>query len=205
LEVIVTTSRAGGLALVGGNLALDFANTAAGRDTDAPVEHLRLATDLVDWAAHAGGLDAGTARRLRNAMARDIDASRALLRQALRLREAIHGIGSALAHGKAAPREELDRLKEVARQALASAVLAPVAAGYRFDFAAAPGDAALLGPIAWSALDLLAKGDFDRLKQCPGEGCGWLFLDHSKNKSRRWCDMATCGNRTKGKRHRARR
>lgn len=201
----MTTSRASDLALVGGNLALDFANTAAGRDTDAPVEHLRLAADLVDWAAHAGGLEAGTARRLRASTTRDADATRALLRQAVRLREAIHGIGAALAHGKAAPREDLDRLKDVARQALASAMLLPVAGGYRFGFAAAPAEAALLGPIAWSALDLLAKGGFDRLKQCPGEGCGWLFLDHSKNKSRRWCDMATCGNRTKGQRHRARR
>lgn len=200
----MTTSRAGGLSLVGGNLALDFANTAAGRNTDAPVEHLRLATDLVDWVVHAGGLEAVTARRLR-ATTRDADATDALLRRAVRLRETIHGIGSALANGRPAPREELDRLKDVARQALASAVLAPGAGGYRFDFAAAPAETALLGPIAWSALDLLAKGGFDRLKQCPGEGCGWLFLDHSKNKSRRWCDMATCGNRTKGQRHRARR
>jgi predicted RNA-binding Zn ribbon-like protein len=53
-------------------------------------------------------------------------------------------------------------------------------------------------------VDLLTKGRLERLKRCPGPGCGWLFLDHSKNGSRRWCAMATCGNRTKGRRHRAR-
>ena len=77
--------------------------------------------------------------------------------------------------------------------------------GYALDFSAAPAETALLGPIAWSAVDLLRSGRFERVKRCPGPGCGWLFFDHSKNNSRRWCDMATCGNRTKGRRHRARR
>jgi predicted RNA-binding Zn ribbon-like protein len=81
--------------------------------------------------------------------------------------------------------------------------------GYRLDFAAAPPEAAITGPLALSALDFLATADFSRVKQCPGHGpgndCQWLFLDVSKNNSRRWCDMATCGNRSKSKRHRSRR
>jgi predicted RNA-binding Zn ribbon-like protein len=199
-------SRAGSLAPVGGVLALDFANTAAGRDTAGPVEHLPSAAHVVDWAAHAGAIDARAARRIRAGLGRDRDAARKVLRLALDLREAVYRIGAAVARGEAPAGEDLARLKEHARRALGTAGLGPrPGGGYAFDFSAAPAEQALLGPIAWSAVDLLAAGRLDRVKQCPGPGCGWLFLDQSKNGSRRWCDMATCGNRSKGRRHRARR
>ncbi|TME22984.1 MAG: hypothetical protein E6I68_08150 [Chloroflexi bacterium] len=49
-----------------------------------------------------------------------------------------------------------------------------------------------------SALDVLVDGPLDGVRECPGPGnCGWLFIDLSKNASRRWCDMRTCGNRAK--------
>ena len=60
-----------------------------------------------------------------------------------------------------------------------------------------------LGPLARSAADLLTAEHFaGRLRQCCGDTCGWLFLDASKNRSRRWCDMRDCGNRAKVRRHR---
>ena len=53
---------------------------------------------------------------------------------------------------------------------------------------------------ALSALTLLTQADLSRIKQCQGDHCGWLFLDTTKNKSRRWCEMEVCGNRAKQKR-----
>jgi predicted RNA-binding Zn ribbon-like protein len=86
---------------------------------------------------------------------------------------------------------------------MGSAELVPGGDGrYRFDLSEATVEFALLGPISLAALEMLAGGHFERLKQCPNHECGWLFFDHSKNNSRRWCDMATCGNRSKVKRHR---
>jgi predicted RNA-binding Zn ribbon-like protein len=199
-------SSAGNLSLVGGFLALDFANTSGGRDTAESTEHIHSAVDLVDWASHAGSIDAKTARRSYAAIAGDADVAEKLLRDALQLRNAIYGVGSAIARGEAPPQTDLRQLKDCARGTLGSADMAASAGGgYAFDFSAAPADVALLGPVAWSALELLATGNFQRLKQCPSPDCGWLFFDKSKNNSRRWCDMATCGNRTKGKRHRERR
>jgi predicted RNA-binding Zn ribbon-like protein len=58
------------------------------------------------------------------------------------------------------------------------------------------------GIIAWSALDLLRSDELARLKQCPPDDCHWLFIDRTKNGSRRWCDMGTCGNRAKKMAHR---
>jgi predicted RNA-binding Zn ribbon-like protein len=59
----------------------------------------------------------------------------------------------------------------------------------------------LLWRLMWSAADLLASDRLAQVKVCAGEGCGWLFLDASRNQSRRWCSMADCGNRAKASRY----
>ena len=198
-------SRAGCLSLVGGLLALDFANTAGGRDTAEPIEHLQQPVHLIGWALHAGAIDAATALRCRSALAGQPSEGRPVLDRALALRETIYRIGAAITGGGQPAGTDLEALKGFVASALGPAMLkAARTGGYRFDFQAAPVATALLGPVAWSALDLLARSSFERLKQCPGQGCGWLFLDQTRNNSRRWCDMATCGNRTKSRRHRER-
>jgi predicted RNA-binding Zn ribbon-like protein len=58
---------------------------------------------------------------------------------------------------------------------------------------------ALLWPIIHSAGELLLSSELNHVKECPG--CGWLFLDTSKNQSRRWCSMNTCGARDKMRRY----
>lgn len=62
----------------------------------------------------------------------------------------------------------------------------------------------LLWPVARGAALLLMSPQLARVRECAGDPCGWLFLDLSKNASRRWCDMADCGNRAKARRYRAR-
>ncbi|WP_191059005.1 CGNR zinc finger domain-containing protein [Geminicoccus harenae] len=196
-------SRAGSLALVGGVLALDFANTAGGRDLPEPIEHLQAPRHLLDWSVHASVLPPELAKALDGTMDADQKAAQALLAAALDLREAIHRVGSAIAGHRAPAAPDLATLRQAAAAALAEAQLAPDEDGRcSLHFAPTPATAAILGPIAWSALDLLRHGDLTRLKQCPAADCGWLFLDTTRNNSRRWCDMATCGNRTKARRHR---
>lgn len=199
-------SRAESLSLVGGSLALDFANTASGRATGAPSEHLLEAEHVVGWAAHAGAVAEGAAPPLRAELARDPRLAQTFLGAAVTLRDTIYRIGAALAGGSSPPAGDLQALRDIAKQAMGDATLVPTPNGrYSFDFSAAPPASALLGPVAWSAIELLERGHFERLKQCPGPDCGWLFYDSSKNNSRRWCDMASCGNRSKAQRHRARR
>jgi predicted RNA-binding Zn ribbon-like protein len=203
MEANVEPSRAGSVALVGGALALDFTNTAGGRHMPDPIEHLQEPRHVVEWAVHAGALAGATAKRAHAAVARGGAEAQRLLREAVSLRETIYRIGSEIAEGGAAKADDLEVLKRFAQKALGPAALARGAdARYRFDFSSAPVDIALLGPVAWSAIELLETGDFERLKRCPGHDCGWLFYDRSKNNSRRWCDMAVCGNREKVKRHR---
>jgi hypothetical protein len=59
----------------------------------------------------------------------------------------------------------------------------------------------LLAPVLWSAADLLARADRLPVRRCANDACLWLFVDRSKGGTRRWCDMAACGNRAKAQRH----
>ena len=196
-------SRAGSLSLVGEALALDFANTASGRGGPQRLDHLREPEHVVAWAEHAGVIDAAMAARVR-ARLKD-RAFATLLADALGLREAIYRAAVAIASGQNPAQEDLTSIKAACARAIAASDLVPRDAGFRWTWATDPPvPETILGPVALSAAGLLREGDLSRLKQCLGEHCGWLFFDLTKNNSRRWCDMAVCGNRMKGRRHRAR-
>ncbi len=63
----------------------------------------------------------------------------------------------------------------------------------------------ILGLIAISALSVVTDArELARVKKCPGVGCGWVFIDETKNARRKWCIMETCGNRAKAARNYAR-
>jgi len=59
--------------------------------------------------------------------------------------------------------------------------------------------------IAVHALRFLQEVERDRIRQCADDACGWLFVDRSRNNSRRWCDSTDCGNRNRVRRHYRRR
>jgi predicted RNA-binding Zn ribbon-like protein len=191
---------------LGGDVALDFANTLGGlRDGPWDDEWLHGYGDLVAWARHGGLLHAREAARLRErAAARPGDAAAAFAR-ALDLRETIHRAMAALARGRAPATEDLDALRNAHRAALGHAALA--SRGGRLDWAYGGDGADLdrpLWPVAQAAIDLLRSDDrLGRLKQCAN--CRWLFLDESRNASRRWCSMAHCGIDAKVRATRARR
>jgi predicted RNA-binding Zn ribbon-like protein len=63
----------------------------------------------------------------------------------------------------------------------------------------------LLGVVALEVVEFLTSGQIDRVRACANPRCGWMFVDTSRNRARRWCEMATCGNRAKARAHYARR
>ena len=72
----------------------------------------------------------------------------------------------------------------------------------RWEWVYSPDDLTqMLGPVAWSAVEVLQSEDRRALRECEGSNCNWLFLDTSRNHSRRWCSMQSCGNQAKAKRH----
>ena len=199
--VSMDPSRAGSLTLVGGELALDFANTCSARGSPAQQDHLRRPEHVAQWAAHANVLPAADAEWLVGAVAAEPTLGARLIAEALALREDVYQLGVAIAAGRPAPRERVESLAHAHARALAAGALTPI--GANFGWSWRPREApveAILGPISLSALTLLQQADLTRVKQCQGDKCGWLFFDATKNKSRRWCEMEICGNRAKQKR-----
>jgi predicted RNA-binding Zn ribbon-like protein len=193
--------------LAGGAPCLDFVNTVdpgLARDTDR--DHLGgTYAGLLEWAAHAGLLTGDEALALRRLGGRRAaDAARAY-DEAVRLREAIFAVFRALATGGQPGAAEVAEIRERYADAVRAAALVPGAdaTGWEWRWDAA-GD--LRRPhhvLAASAIDLLTAGRPDRVRACAGEACGWLFLDRSRNGSRRWCLMRYCGNALKSTRQAA--
>ena len=197
-------SRAGSLDLIGGALALDFANTESGRGWPSHEDHLGFAGDVIDWARHAKVIKPEDAQWLHGEVAADAKLASRLLRRALALREDIYLTGFDLAAGRPAPEARVMAIVQTHAACLGKARLAPLDGRYAWSWSMheAPVEA-ILGPVAFSALTTLTQSDLSRVKQCRGEKCGWLFFDATKNKSRRWCEMEVCGNRAKQRRHTA--
>ena len=197
------TARAARLPLIGGALCLDFANTVSGlREGEHEREHLHAYAHLIAWAAHARAIQTGEARPLLKRARDDDGAAARALHRALALRDCIHDIFAAIAHRAAIPQRALDGFNAALADASRHVRLLPAEEGFAWgwDDLTARLDSPLW-PILRSAADLLTTGKLDRIKQCPYPHCGWLFVDFSKNKSRRWCEMSVCGNRTKARRH----
>ncbi len=197
-------SMAGGLTEAStGQVCLDFANTVSDHASDHPEEALRTYDDLTRWAQRAGVATPREAEALRlAARERPGDARRALER-AMALREAIYRVFVALIARRPASPDDLAVINATLSQLTHGPRIAMT--GDAFTWAWPLDRAALDWPAqvaALAAAALLTSGDRERVGQCASEdGCGWLFLDTSRNHSRRWCSMGDCGNRAKQRRH----
>src|SRR5207248_399942 len=108
--------------------------------------------------------------------------------------------------GRDLPTETLGDIDALLNRRLAEApdreTLARAKGGYAWEVKTIDVSAAgLLAPMLWSAADLLTNADRRRVRRCANDACLWLFVDESKAGTRRWCDMASCGNRAKSRRH----
>lgn len=192
--------------IVGGHPAVDFVNTVHDWITPAAPDYLHDFGDFLRWNELARLLWPKAVRHFRS---RPRAEQAAAFREVRALREDLHRLFAARAAGKRLSQKALNRLNHVIRRTVAWRCLAADphddcrSLCCVWDFRVAPAIAAL-GPVAWKAAELLELGATERLKVCPGERCGWVFLDTSKNRSRTWCSMKTCGNAAKVRRFRAR-
>jgi predicted RNA-binding Zn ribbon-like protein len=192
--------------LLGGVLCLDFVNTVDSRRASHPAEYLRQYADLVRWSWYVAGLTGPQARRLLESGATRQAAAERTFARAIALRESIYRIFMAMAHGESPTNGDLDALRAAYCTALRHARPTPATGGYTWEWADADALDRVIWPLARSAVELLTSREVARVKECANvAGCGWLFLDRSKNGSRRWCSMDECGSRDKMRRQYARR
>jgi predicted RNA-binding Zn ribbon-like protein len=209
------------LPLVGGHPGLDLVNTVTPRvwiGADEPYDHLRDPATLLIWARRATLIDEREADAVAQAWALDPGAAHAALTAIREVREALH-VTLLTVTGPVAPDGPLAPDASVTAPALdllqcrwaASAVRSRLVLEPAPAPAARPGVRLVVGSDSGrlvpdravdAALSLLCTGDLGRIRRCPpeGGGCGWLFLDHSRNGSRRWCRMADCGTEVKSRR-----
>lgn len=192
-------------AFLGGHLALDFANTVDQRASSDPKDGVTSYSDLVAWAMQAGIVNEPQAAYLEQAQAARLEEAAVALRMAWELREAIYRLVAARIAGRQAVAADIEVLNRGLREGLFRLKVAPAESTFAIQWT--PDDLLEwpLWSVAWAAAQLLVSQDLARAKQCAStDGCGWLFLDQSKNLSRRWCDMRGCGNLAKARRYRER-
>jgi predicted RNA-binding Zn ribbon-like protein len=181
-----------------------FVNTLTGRGTGAPAEKLPSYEALLEWARASGVISTSVSAELRRAAAAHPHEAGRVLAATRALRETLHALFAAAAQGKSPSSEVLDELA------------AHLGAGYTqarlvFQDGAlqwAPGSLARLADVthelARAAARLVESPALSRVRACDADDCRWWFIDDTKNHSRRWCEMKTCGNRAKLRRYRSR-
>jgi predicted RNA-binding Zn ribbon-like protein len=182
----------------GGRLCLALVNSVYWRRGPSPEDRLDSYANLLTLADGAGWIQDVDALT-RAAADRPDEASRVLAR-AVELRGKLLAVFAAHAAGTAPPESALAAVEKLAARGLATLRLAPAADGYRLVWPESSLDVPLL-QAAVSALLLLSGPELPRVKQCPGPTCGWVFLDTTRNQSRRWCDSRECGNRHRAQTH----
>jgi predicted RNA-binding Zn ribbon-like protein len=188
--------------LVSGHAALDLVNTVTARNTPAPIDWLDGYPRVLEWARLAGVVESGALTLLQRRAATDNARAESAMARLKDFRELLHAAYTALIRGERVPEPALKQLVNIWDEARG-----------RLDLEYRDRRVELRTDIDRSGLDLvrdcLADGAIalllqlpnDRVRICRGERCGWLFVDSSKGAQRVWCDMATCGNAAKSRRH----
>ena len=178
-------------------LCLDFTDSVDWRTSSHAEDQLVSYPKLLEWSRRHHILDAKQETTLSKGTTKD-DSER-VLADAIRLREAIYRIFSAIAHKKKAEAKDLGILNEYLARGLPRLRVAASEEFYGWDWSGTISPDMMIYPIASSAASLLTSDDISRIRECANEeeGCGSLFLDGSKSQTRRWCSMKSCGNRSK--------
>ena len=180
-------------------LCLDFTDTVDWRTSDHAKDTLDSYGALLEWSRRKGLLDLKQVNALGRAAVKEDFAP--VLAEAVRLREAIYRIFSAIAHKGRAPPKDLQILNEYLAKSLSRMVVKETGEGYEWGLSCDTAPEMMLYQVAESAAMLLTSEDLPRVRECANEeeGCGSLFLDCSKSQTRRWCSMESCGNRAKSR------
>lgn len=184
------------------DLCLVYANTLSWRGSATPVEELRDFAALLGWIERSARVGAGGAREIKNWARRHRREAATVFAEAIALREVIFRIFAAFAVSEPVRDRDFLALKSALAAAPARSELARLHGGYAWRIEhPRPSVSDLLIAVLWSAADLMLDARKRRIRQCASEKCLWLFIDESKSGTRRWCDMASCGNRAKSRRH----
>jgi predicted RNA-binding Zn ribbon-like protein len=188
----------------GGDLALDFANTWGDRGRPE-TDRLQDFGDLLAFARQGGLVGPARAEGLARLAVRRTADAKAVLDGAIMLREALYRLLTGRSAGATGEKRDREVLNRAIREAYPHLELRALGEGLAWSAEAAERLDAVLWPVVKAAAELLASPDQARVHECEATDCTWLFLDRNRTGKRRWCSMASCGNREKARRHYRRR
>jgi len=188
--------------LVAGHPALDLVNTVTARNTPAPRDWLDGYERVLEWARLANISEEKTLALLSKRAAASVDGAVRALARLKEFREALHTACAAVLTGERVPEAVLDGMGAIWREAQSRIRLEYSAGRVEARVSIERSDLDLIRDcLVAGAIELLSSLPADRARMCRGDACGWLFIDSSKGGQRVWCDMATCGNAAKTRRH----
>ena len=186
------------LELVGGTLCLDFLNTVNSR-VNPEHDYFVQYSDVVGWAEKIRILSPVQSHKIKKQASRNEEGAESALLAARTLRDLLYRLFSRAAKGSEPDKKDMEMLIVFYGESISRGQFIKEGTHYQTTWKLDEALDAILWPIIHSAGKLLGSEDLDHVKECPG--CGWLFLDTSKNQSRRWCSMNTCGARDKMRRY----
>jgi predicted RNA-binding Zn ribbon-like protein len=195
----------------GGQLSLDFINSVDGRvelnsnSYTILEEKIKNYKDLVEWAKTIGILKEATARSLISLVSKKGKETDRVFERAIKLRETLYRIFINVIKNRKPLKEDIEVLNNECSAAREQQKLVYASGEFYWNYELADEPDIMIWQVALSGAELLLSDKLKRVKQCPGDNCGWLFLDSSKNGSRQWCDMKDCGNVAKVRRYREKR
>lgn len=195
-----------GFYFVGNYLCVDFVNTRHVEDGEAPsgrvVEDLlESPRDLARWLREAGVLGSSEAETLAERWGGGPEGER-VFRRVIGFRECLRDMVEGVAEGRPVRQEAIEEINGVLRERPGYTQVVRDGDGFEGLFVAErDGAMGEISPVAVSAAELLSGGDLSRLKECENPECTLYFYDTSKNRSRRWCSMTSCGNVMKARAH----
>ncbi|MGH9246883.1 MAG: CGNR zinc finger domain-containing protein [Acidimicrobiales bacterium] len=182
---------------VGSRLSLDLVNTVSWPEHDRRHDWLDRYPNLIAWATEAGMVKRRQAARLLAIGHADDDRAGRVLANVRRQRAVLRDVFSPIVQGHSPSTATIDALNELIGPAAARRRVSRRPLGWTWLPVEEPEH--LTTPVIFDAADLFVAGDHSRLGLCPA--CGWLYYDTTRNRSRRWCDMADCGSRDKARAH----
>jgi predicted RNA-binding Zn ribbon-like protein len=184
------------------DLCLDYANTRYWRGSEPATEELHGLNDVLAWHGSKQIVPADAVAALAAWWRERPRPAESAFTEALALREALYRVFSATSLGMPPPDADLGALNRALARTPPRAHLRHTDSGYAWQVARLrPAVTDLLAPVLWSAADLLTNARLARVRRCANDKCLYLFVDDSRNGTRRWCSMSMCGNRAKAHRH----
>ena len=192
------------LKYVGGDPGVDLVNTVDWGADDLSNDRIPSYDRLTRWAEGAGVISAAVGERLRRRAAARSREAVAAVATAGWIRWVLQRLFTAVATGQP-PGSALDEFNELLADALPRLHLASAPSARRHALAMTWRDMgddlqSPLWPVIWSAAQLLASDEAAQIRVCAAPDCGWVYVDRSRNRLRRWCQMETCGTREKSRR-----